>query len=213
MITRTETVPAPPYHCAICRMQDADYFIDTQVQTDEGAMFICNICFQEMVNVSNEFISLKSMEKEVARLRDKAKNNEALVEKFTRADRVLKDNFGLDFGNLLSLDEGQQNLRGLAEKIEQRQAYLDQLEQEAEDKKKTLASYDSQIETANNIINEKLREVDILNLPLEARLEAYHGSLGGIPVGVPSESSEDGGAIFTDSATTSGAAEADSVSF
>jgi hypothetical protein len=213
MITRTETVPTPPYHCGICRTQSSDYFIDTQVSTDEGAMYICATCFKEMALVSGEFIHMRVFEEEMARLEDRAKNNAALVEKFTRADRVLKEHFGLDFGNLLSLDEGQQNLRSLAQKTREAENGLYSLSTQIEEKQRTLAAYDSQIENANNIIAEKLREVDILNLPLDARLEAYHGSFGGIPVGVPEESIEADGNLHRDSVEDDRAVEADAISF
>jgi hypothetical protein len=214
MISKVETVPAPPFHCAICRKQDgAEFYIDTQIQTEWGAVFICDTCVDVISIVSDKYVPKAMLDSELHEMELKGKNNASLVEKFTLADRILKQRFGLDYGSLISLNKGDQNLSRQREQTIELQNYTDELEKSIEEKRSILASYDSQLEAANKIIEEKLAEVDILNLPLAARLEAYYGSERGISSGVPEQPAPIDGDVHVDDSPTSDPVEADAVSF
>lgn len=214
MISKVETVPAPPFHCAICRKQDgAEFYIDTQIQVEWGAVFICDTCVDIIAVTSDKYVTRVQLESEVHELTLRGENNEKLVEKFTHADRVLKQRFGLDYGSLILLNEGDQNLSRQREQTSEFQNYLDELQRTIKEREAALASYDSRLEAAQAIIDEKLREVDILNLPLAARLEAYYGSDGTVPTGISTEPVEDDGDVYINDSTSSDSIEADSVSF
>lgn len=214
MISKVETIPAPPFHCAICRKQDgAEFYIDTQIQVEWGAVFLCDTCIDIIAVTSDKYVTRAQLESEVHELTLRGKSNAQLVEKFTLADRVLKQRFGLDYGSLILLNEGDQNLSRQREQTSEFQNYLDELQRTIEEREASLASYDSRLEAAQAIIDEKLREVDILNLPLAARLEAYYGSDGTVPTGIPAEPVKDDGDVYINDSATSDAVEADSVSF
>jgi hypothetical protein len=214
MISKVETVPAPPFYCAICRKQDgAEFYIDTQVQTEWGAVFLCDTCVDVIAIVSDKYVTRKQLESEVQELTLKGMNNEKLVEKFTRADRILKNGFGLDYGSLILLNEGDQNHRRQREQISEQQNYLDELQRTVEEREALVASYDSRIAAADALIEEKLAEVDILSLPLAARLEAYYGSNGRVLTDLSGESVEDDRNVHIDNSPVSNTTEADPISF
>jgi hypothetical protein len=106
MIGIYSKIPLPPHWCWICHEvgdenTKRDYFIDTGVATyDEGAVYICSICFEQMVRLVPNAM-MKSESDELLSYQAEAVGQATVIMDNWKAIKKYAEEHGLDLERFL----------------------------------------------------------------------------------------------------------------
>lgn len=79
----TEAPEALPGACFKCRSSNRDFFFDLEISIEfEGAIYICNECFFEMLSISPEIVGFKG---EISELEDELNEARYIIGNYERA--------------------------------------------------------------------------------------------------------------------------------
>lgn len=92
-----------PGHCFKCRTSPPrrEYFFDLGIDTDyEGVIYICNMCMEEIISISNDFATKKKLDFILEHVNKTYELAEKKEEKFNKLVQIL-DELGIDAERLL----------------------------------------------------------------------------------------------------------------